>query len=795
MDIIESVSLLYLMCGLSKYLEDQTLWKAQSMDELLNESEKILNEIYSYNGPDPNLLSVKPEASHHKEFFTARAKPQYSPKLNFLKSIKLESVTEKTTFVTGNCFTAQFLTLLLQLYKKFLLTSFGSGYDTGFNKFRFNNTLKTFFLLFLIGGKKAVNVYLELVDSLCLDNKPKFLDFDKIHSGKDYTCVTIYFTEDYFQEEKDKKLPSVVINRDKFLEHFNIPQLILPLTSLLNCNSPLLMECIHEHLILYQNCDKLMQKNFCGTKHLCKRLSLPSTLTNEFNAVMSSYHQKLLNYVHNRVSIFLTSEIKYNKTDKERCPLFSPDYLTNPEEFNEINYSTQVEQHFQILNNLRDNEAECEENPNLIDELQTAVEILSENWSHFKISKTAYKNLSCLMRQFLKTYRDDFLKLSKIDSEKPYQNLDIELPSITKQLYGTLLSSETLQGLVWRLKLKKYKNLNTTFAIMKYDKLYVNDETPVEKTANLLHEIVVGLALNNLKGVVNNFMYTFGGFICSPPTESDSVETMCSNTDSRNMRIIELTEYVPNIGSFADCLDKGILSKRDIIKILLQVSYALLKTQEKFNGNFLHADLHAGNVLIVKLTEEKQISFTVGTEEITFFTRYVPIIIDYGFTIMEINKVLLIPFMKDWINIGSDFEVTPDNKKQYSIISSLINFWANRYENEWNINIMLSKENFDIARLILSMESDAQNFEPYWKLIGEDCSATIITLYANLIQPEINPLIYSMFPIVQFLAEEEENGLVLNTLKNSEISRLPTVIEEEEDEETPEVSRWANFFD
>jgi hypothetical protein len=273
---------------------------------------------------------------------------------------------------------------------------------------------------------------------------------------------------------------------------------------------------------------------------------------------------------------------------------------------------------------------------------------------------------------------------------------------------------------------------------MKYDKLYSKTKgQAVEKTANLLHEVVVGLALNNLKGIVNNFMYSFGGFICSPPSDRDSFESLCDNRDNTNMRIIELTEYVPNIGSFADCLDKGILTDDDILKILIQIFYALYVAQQQFEI-FLHADLHPGNILIVQLDKPKEI-FLDGLN-FTLKTIYIPIIIDYGFVIMKLNNQLLIPFLKYYMSLPEE-----------NIINKLCENYKKEYEESYYVRVLnINKENFDIARLLVRM-----GIEKYVPLIGTDCLDSIRKCKENIGKTVFHVSSQNAFPTYLFPSQSQ----------------------------------------
>ena len=71
--------------------------------------------------------------------------------------------------------------------------------------------------------------------------------------------------------------------------------------------------------------------------------------------------------------------------------------------------------------------------------------------------------------------------------------------------------SEGEQGMTFRVTLKGY---DKPFAVMKIS----TEIVPVQQD-NIVHEIVIGLILNDMRKFTPNFMFTYGGFICSPPVD------------------------------------------------------------------------------------------------------------------------------------------------------------------------------------------------------------------------------------------------------------------------------------
>jgi hypothetical protein len=70
---------------------------------------------------------------------------------------------------------------------------------------------------------------------------------------------------------------------------------------------------------------------------------------------------------------------------------------------------------------------------------------------------------------------------------------------------------ESEQGITYKVALKGSK---LPFAVMKLSLII----TPILKD-NIIHEITIGLILNNIRNFTPNFMFTYGGFICSPPID------------------------------------------------------------------------------------------------------------------------------------------------------------------------------------------------------------------------------------------------------------------------------------
>jgi hypothetical protein len=215
-----------------------------------------------------------------------------------------------------------------------------------------------------------------------------------------------------------------------------------------------------------------------------------------------------------------------------------------------------------------------------------------------------------------------------------------------------MLSDSSVEGVTWNVgfegepdvALLKYgvnKDVNATSSLTEY--------VP-DISVNLIHEIVVGYLLNTLSNLTPNFMYYYGGFVCSVPLSSDpdvtSVKTnynfddLCSTVSAANSTVVAMFELVPQakpLGEFTvDTFLAGALSTVDYTQILAQVFASLDIAHTKLG--FIHGDLHGGNILVTKLTKpEPSIRYTLSNGQTIELNNvnYLVKIIDYGFSTIK----------------------------------------------------------------------------------------------------------------------------------------------------------------
>ncbi len=166
------------------------------------------------------------------------------------------------------------------------------------------------------------------------------------------------------------------------------------------------------------------------------------------------------------------------------------------------------------------------------------------------------------------------------------------------------------------------------FAIMKMQ------QPSAFKDENLLHEILVGLILNNMREYLPCFMYTYGGIFCGYPTENklkiNDYNGLCGPDDSHSILI---TENIPGNLTLADFIKNTSVTEDEKDKILLMIAFALNEANRKYK--FIHGDLHSKNVMVRTLNKVRDFNFVYYKDakdlySITIKTKYVPMIIDYG---------------------------------------------------------------------------------------------------------------------------------------------------------------------
>lgn len=222
------------------------------------------------------------------------------------------------------------------------------------------------------------------------------------------------------------------------------------------------------------------------------------------------------------------------------------------------------------------------------------------------------------------------------------------------------------------------------------DTILIKTPQTSDGNVNLLYEAIFGHALNKFRNKTPCFMYVFGAFNCAPPLNAPP--NICSTND-----IYLIVEFIKNASTLLSILDMGELTADELFLIIMQILYSL---QIVSPTKFVHNDLHPGNIMIRRLKFPIQIPYTVpllGTFYIT--TKFVPSIIDYGFSRIETvdgevignekNKALQLSLSTEYYFPGVD---------SFKLISSITRKLAQLISmNKQNINIA---ESYNMMRKI-----------------------------------------------------------------------------------------------
>lgn len=208
------------------------------------------------------------------------------------------------------------------------------------------------------------------------------------------------------------------------------------------------------------------------------------------------------------------------------------------------------------------------------------------------------------------------------------------------------------EGIVARVNLKNPINGWSVkdFAIMKLQ------QPGAFKDENLLHEVVVGLILNNMRTYLPCFMHTYGGIFCGYPEESEmkvnDYSQLCKGND---LHTVVITENIPGNMSMDEFIRDTNYNIEDKVKALLMVAFSLSEANK--NYGYVHGDLHSKNIMIRVESSNVEFNFVYSSGgdnySITIETMYVPVIIDYGRSTIKYEGYVFTPIEADANNRGA----------------------------------------------------------------------------------------------------------------------------------------------
>jgi thiamine kinase-like enzyme len=279
-------------------------------------------------------------------------------------------------------------------------------------------------------------------------------------------------------------------------------------------------------------------------------------------------------------------------------------------------------------------------------------------------------------------------------------------------------------------------------AIMKYalqvnTKYRSNDDIYKET----IHELIIGLFLNQLRERTPNFMYTYCGFFCHKPADEEKLEQykhrmenylmskeeyeeynknafrselLCD--ESNKSHVLILNEYIEDSITLEKFLSSNFRNPQDITLVVLQILFSLWIANKEFG--FVHNDLHGENILINKLNKEVEITYqlegvTYSSQEVVLETIYVAHIIDYGYSQMTINE-------EDIINPSSEAKSKDSENEDFIMFKAMNGLSYESKMNKYLKDIFVQQSELDpndenagfkyfLSRVLVSLASGVDN--------------------------------------------------------------------------------------
>lgn len=295
------------------------------------------------------------------------------------------------------------------------------------------------------------------------------------------------------------------------------------------------------------------------------------------------------------------------------------------------------------------NDTQCQIPVNNLNPDQIIAQLGAITYANIASDSNVYKQVACGVKSILRNNRDAVLRILNA------RYIPVEDPIIQNFFNPReVLSDASVEGVVWRIG---YSGSAGYFATMKTSK---RDPANTLRSYNMLHELLVGLILNFLRPFTPNFMYVWGGFSCSSPTQgaplpagvatasvrhAHNFGTLCTDNTPDNMDVLMLNENVAVFDTFHGTFERArsaaaaraagappadLVRWADILYILFQIIISLAMAQAFCK--FVHGDLHDNNVLVKRLPADVTLEYILHGVTYRVQTRYIAVIIDYGFS-------------------------------------------------------------------------------------------------------------------------------------------------------------------
>lgn len=331
-------------------------------------------------------------------------------------------------------------------------------------------------------------------------------------------------------------------------------------------------------------------------------------------------------------------------------------------------------------------------------------------------SVSSKRNVKYLNRTFLES------ELKKYWSSTPFEEFTTILGNI---ILNSQFIPENLREFFQKLKAISVNSAEGDVYLgnlMHLEKLIIIKTNKYSKDPriswNAKHEFVVGTLLNSFRNEIPNFMYTYTTLSCNATMNPQKGSTLGLCEKSENSKPVNHTilEYVE--GKIFESVILN-LSLEEIGKIMLSIFCALDSVNSKIG--FCHNDLHLKNIIIREEIRPVSLKYTLSNgRKVIVNTKYVPVIIDYGFSRCVFNGVTYTkPGAEDMDDGESFIQNTP-----YLDIHKLFGHSLAKFRMSSNYNRVLQKFFLDFFNSIKS-KMDPRDYEKISYCIQMDARAVL----------------------------------------------------------------------
>jgi hypothetical protein len=250
---------------------------------------------------------------------------------------------------------------------------------------------------------------------------------------------------------------------------------------------------------------------------------------------------------------------------------------------------------------------------------------------------------------------------------------------------------------------------------------------------NNYYEFLVGLCINKIKQYFPNFVFTFGYMTsgnesCSKHPYDPKRDTIykhhyysydkaikmenigygCFNNDQSGL----LLQNVPSSIKLSDILKLG--SIEEIDRHIFNILFQIYTTLHFMNSYYTHYDLSTMNTMYSVVPDNKYMKITYNISDdkiVTLYTKYIPVIIDYGRSHINFNDVIpnftslnIYNLMCSTVCNTADYDRERNCESEFGYISKKL---YGRYTNGWQfyyINPVSSNRSHDLLFIKYIME-------------------------------------------------------------------------------------------